>query len=108
MDPHALGYLASGTYYPRVTSTGTPDQRYVLQMIISGPQQEILKDCQQHGESLAGVSGRPADPLYDCQWHLDNFGQYEGGATAGVDIRVEEAWAIGYHHGRRHQCCGGR
>ena len=88
----ALGYLTPGTYYPRVTSTGAANQRYVLQMITSLPQQAILRDCQERGESRTEVSGRPDDPLYDCQWHLHNFGQYEGGAT-GVDIRVEEAWA---------------
>ena len=35
------------------------------------------------------VEGRPDDPLYNCQWHLNNFGQFGG---AGQDINVEEAW----------------
>ena len=30
------------------------------------------------------------DPLYGCQWHLDNTHQFSGGA--GFDINAEEAW----------------
>ena len=88
----ALGYLLAGTYYFRVTSDGHSDeQRYALQFTVSEDDQALLNKCQELGESLAGVSGRPDDPLYDCQWHLNNFGQFGG---AGQDINVEEAWAI--------------
>ena len=30
------------------------------------------------------------DPLYGCQWSLNNTGQ--GGGTPGEDINVEEVW----------------
>ena len=36
------------------------------------------------------MADRPDDPLYNCQWHLSNFGQVGG---EGHDINVEEAWA---------------
>ena len=31
-----------------------------------------------------------SDPLYGCQWHLNNTGQYGDGA--GHDINVEGVW----------------
>jgi kexin len=34
---------------------------------------------------------RQEDPLYTCQWHLKNTGQFEG-ASAGNDLNVEPVW----------------
>ena len=34
-----------------------------------------------------------SDPLYGCQWHINNTGQFPGGAMQ--DINVEEVWASG-------------
>ena len=34
-----------------------------------------------------------SDPLYGCQWHPNNTGQFPGGAMQ--DINVEEVWASG-------------
>ena len=82
------GYLLAGTYYFRVTSEGSDEQLYALQFTVSEDDQALLNKCQELGESLP-VADRPDDPLYNCQWHLNNFGQFGG---AGQDINVEEAW----------------
>ena len=34
------------------------------------------------------------DPLYGCQWHLNNTGQRKGGVS-GEDMNVEEVWTAG-------------
>ena len=83
-----LGYLLAGTYYFRVTSAGVDEQLYALQFTVSEDDQALLNKCQELGESPP-AAGRPVDPLYNCQWHLNNFGQFGG---AGQDINVEEAW----------------
>ena len=47
--------------------------------------------------ALCGGLARPAtisDPLYGCQWHLDNTGQLKG-SVSGEGINVEEVWAAG-------------
>ena len=85
----SLGYLSAGTYYFRVTADGSGEQLYALQFTVSEDDQALLNKCLKLGESLPVVEGRPEDPLYHCQWHLNNFGQFSG---AGQDINVEEAW----------------
>ena len=85
----SLGYLVAGTYYFRVTSEGVGEQLYALQFTVSEDDQALLNKCQELGESLPVMTDRPDDPLYNCQWHLNNFGQFGG---AGQDINVEEAW----------------
>ena len=85
----SLGYLIAGTYYFRVTSEGTDEQLYALQFAVSEDDQALLNKCQGLGESLPNTADRPKDPLYKCQWHLNNFGQFGG---TGQDINVEEAW----------------
>ena len=40
------------------------------------------------------TSASITDPLYGCQWHLNNAGQRKGGVS-GEDINAEEAWAAG-------------
>ena len=84
----SLGYLLAGTYYFRVTSEVSDEQLYALQFTVSEDDQALLNKCQELGESPP-AAGRPVDPLYNCQWHLNNFGQFGG---AGQDINVEEAW----------------
>ena len=84
-----LGYLFAGTYYFRVTSDGSGEQLYALQFTVSEDDQALLNKCQKLGEALPTTADRPDDPLYNCQWHLNNFGQVDG---AGQDINVEEAW----------------
>ena len=42
-------------------------------------------------ETCRGFDDTYDDPLFGCQWHLKNTGQYGG---AGKDINIETAWAI--------------
>ena len=77
----------------RTTSASHPtesgEQLYALQFTVSEDDQDLFNKCQQLGESLPTTTDRPKDPLYNCQWHLNNFGQVGG---AGQDINVEQAW----------------
>ena len=77
------GYLAPGIYYFRVTSTVSSNQMYALHFLIYPQGQLLLDTCLPIEHSLD-------DPLYGCQWHLDNTHQFSGGA--GFDINAEEAW----------------
>ena len=85
----SVGYLLAGTYYFRVRSEVSDEQLYALQFTVSEDDQALLNKCRERGESLPTTADRPDDPLYHCQWHLNNFGQFGG---AGQDINVEEAW----------------
>ena len=86
----SLGYLPAGTYYFRVTADGAGEQLYALQFAVSEDDQALLNKCLGLGESPPVVTAdRPQDPLYNCQWHLNNFDQFGG---AGQDINVEEVW----------------
>ena len=76
-------YLAPGIYYFRVTSTVSSNQMYALHFLIYPQGQLLLDTCLPIEHSLD-------DPLYGCQWHLDNTHQFSGGA--GFDINAEEAW----------------
>ena len=76
-------HLAPGIYYFRVTSTVSSNQMYALHFLIYPQGQLLLDTCLPIEHSLD-------DPLYGCQWHLDNTHQFSGGA--GFDINAEEAW----------------
>ena len=76
-------YLAPGIYYFRVTSTVSSNQMYALHFLTYPQGQLLLDTCLPIEHSLD-------DPLYGCQWHLDNTHQFSGGA--GFDINAEEAW----------------
>jgi serine protease len=45
-----------------------------------------------HPNFVAPIIPATDDPLFNDQWHLRNTGQF--GGTAGIDINVENAWAI--------------
>ena len=81
-DPvQVVGFMNTGTYYVRITSGESGRQRYLLRVETSDDQ-KLLDECS--------VSTHPyADPLYGCQWHLSNTGQFDG---ADQDINVEAAW----------------
>ena len=81
-DPvQVVGFMNTGTYSVRITSGESGRQRYLLRVETSD-EQKLLDEC--------AVSTHPyADPLYGCQWHLSNTGQFEG---ADQDINVEAAW----------------
>ena len=80
--------LGVGTYYLRVdTGEASAGARTGAYAVVVGEYRyyrELLASC---GVGDSSVS----DPLYGCQWNLDNTGQFEG--TAGEDINVSDAWS---------------
>ena len=68
-----------GTYYFKIVSETTP---YTIHAYEDTEYTEFTDDC----ESAARPSGI-ADPLYGCQWHLNN--------PDGEDINVEAVWSEG-------------
>ena len=78
--------LGAGTHYLQVdTSEASADARtgaYAVAVLDDPYYRELLASC---GDSSV------SDPLYGCQWNLDNTGQF-GGAT-GEDINVFDAWS---------------
>ncbi len=79
------GKLEAGTYHLRVSSSGGPTGMYLLDPVAS-PYNQVVEDC-------TAITTTQSDPLYGCQWHLNNTGQF--GAGAGQDINVESVWAGG-------------
>ena len=80
------GSLDAGTYYLKVTGKDDTDTgRYTVRAVEDAGQAVFLNRCSSISRS-AGIN----DPLYGCQWHLNNDDQFRNGA--GQDIRVEEVW----------------
>ena len=80
------GRLDAGTYYLKVTGKdGTETGRYTVRAIVEGSYTYFVDRC-----SNITTSGGINDPLYGCQWHLNNDNQFRDGA--GQDTRVEEVW----------------
>ena len=80
------GTLDSGTYYLKVTGKeGTDTGRYTVRAIVEGGYTYFVNRCS----NISRISGIN-DPLYGCQWHLNNDDQFRN--SAGHDIRVEEVW----------------
>ena len=80
------GRLDAGTYYLKVTGKDATDTgRYTVRAIVEGGYTYFVNRCSNISRS-AGIN----DPLYGCQWHLNNDDQFRNGA--GQDIRVEEVW----------------
>ena len=78
--------LNAGTYYVKVAGNGATDTgRYAIRAT-EDPGQDLFRDSCSNLPRRADIS----DPLYGCQWHLNNYGQFSNGA--GQDIRVEEVW----------------
>ena len=81
-DPvQVVGFMNTGTYSIRITSGDSGRHRYLLRVETSDDQ-HLLDEC-------AAFTHTYADPLYGCQWHLSNTGQFDG---ADQDINVEAAW----------------
>ena len=80
----AKARLGAGTHYFRVTSPDGRSRPYMLFPRVDVEANRFDEDCLMRGSSQS-------DPLYGCQWHLNNTGQYPGGA--GHDINVEGVWA---------------
>ena len=75
--------LDAGTYYIKVTHDGDDTGPYTIRAFTFA---SFLDRC-----SDIDTATTISDPLYGCQWHLNNTGQLKGG-TAGEDINVEEVW----------------
>ena len=80
------GRLDAGTYYLKVTGMDATDTgRYTVRAIVEGGYTYFVNRCSGIPRS-AGIN----DPLYGCQWHLNNDDQFRN--SGGWDIRVEEVW----------------
>ena len=79
--------LAAGTYYLKVTASDTG--KYSILVLADPSYYRFLDGCEGIA-TLASIT----DPLYGCQWHLNNVGQRKG-AVSGEDMNVEEVWAAG-------------
>ena len=79
------GRLVAGTYYLKVMGDDTETGRYTVRAIVDSEQTVFVDRCSNISRS-ASIN----DPLYGCQWHLNNDDQFRNGA--GQDIRVEEVW----------------
>ena len=94
--PGALGFvlhaeLEAGTSYIRIggesrATVGT----YAIRAMVNAEYSDFLSTC-------ADITTDYDDPLYGCQWHLNNTGQDTGTGvgTSGEDINVEEVWEGG-------------
>ena len=82
--------LAAGTHYLQVVGNPRPND------VRTGPYVIWAEEDTEYGDFLDGctaITTSYSDPLFGCQWHLDNTGQGQG--TAGEDINVTEVWAGG-------------
>ena len=80
------GRLNAGTYHLKVTGKDATDTgRYTVRAIVEGGYTYFVNRC-----SNIPTSGGINDPLYGCQWHLNNDDQFRN--SAGQDIRVGEVW----------------
>ena len=83
--------LDAGTYYIKVTAdSGADTGSYTIMVIEETVFSRLVDECTEIGRN-AGIN----DPLYGCQWHLNNDGQFRGGARQ--DINVEDAWSSSYN-----------
>ena len=93
------GRLDAGTYYLKVTGKEATDTgRYTVRAISEGSYTYFVNRCSGITTS-SGIN----DPLYGCQWHLNNDEQFRN--SAGQDIRGRGG--VAHIHGLRHQRGGG-
>ena len=93
------GKLDAGTYYLKVTGKdGTETGRYTVRAILDHGRTIFVNRCSNISRSAA-----INDPLYGCQWHLNNNTQFRNGA--GQDIK--RRGGLAHLHGFRHQRGGG-
>lgn len=78
-----LGKLSAGTNYLRIWSPSGKPGPYLLTIFDDTAYTSFINEC-------IALETPVSDPLYGCQWHLRNSGQYPGGA--GQDINVEDVW----------------
>ena len=90
--PGALGFtlrasLETSTSYVRVKSDGTETGPYAIRASVDQDYTGLLSTC-------SGLSTSYSDPLYGCQWSMNNTGQDtgDGVGTTGEDINVQDVW----------------
>ena len=85
--------LEAGTWYIRLSpfsllghtfGPNDPQQIGSLDVLVNNEYTEFFDGC-------SAISAAYDDPLYGCQWHLDNTTENPG--TPGEDINVEAAWS---------------
>ena len=91
--PGGLGFrlhatLAAGTNYLTMAARdGGSTGGYIVRVRVDSEYQGFIDTC-------TGLSTSVTDPLYGCQWHLNNTGR-NAGAAEGEDINVAEVWSGG-------------
>ena len=91
--PGALGFtmfasLEAGTSYVQVKSDeSSVSGPYAIRATVDREYTDFLSTC-------TGLTTSYSDPLYGCQWSMDNTGQDtgDGVGTSGEDINVEAVW----------------
>ena len=85
---YVFGLFEAGrTYRLRVRGNGGATGAYFLLVQPEGAYDSFFKRCTELTADDA------IDTFYGCQWHLNNTGQFPGGAMQ--DINVEEVWEEG-------------
>ena len=80
--------LDAGTYYIKVTPSADDDTGpYTIRAFEVASYNNFLAHCDELDDTFN-------DPLYGCQWHLNNTGQLKGGES-DEDINVTEVWDTG-------------
>ena len=79
------GKLEAGTYRLEISSANGSIGAYLVDSFVS-PYGRLVDEC-------TGLTTAQSDPWYGCQWHLNNTGQFGGGAMQ--DINVESVWSGG-------------
>ena len=80
--------LAAGTNYLTMAARdGSSTGGYIVRVRVDSEYQGFIDTC-------TGLSTSIMDPLYGCQWHLNNTGRNTG-AAAGEDLNVAEVWSAG-------------
>ena len=93
------GRLDAGTYYLKVTGKDATDTgRYTVRAVVEGSYTYFVDLCSNITTS-SGIN----DPLYGCQWHLNNDDQFRN--SGGHDIT--RRGGVAHIHRLRHQRGGG-
>ncbi|WP_420443644.1 cadherin domain-containing protein [Candidatus Poriferisodalis sp.] len=80
--------LTAGTYYLGVQADQASDTGTYLVLLRPDSTYERLAEACPAARTSTPIGVN--DPLFGCQWHLDNDGQF--GGTAGEDINLGNVW----------------
>ena len=90
---YVIVYLEAGTYYLKlsgITRYTYGDQSYGVRV----SNRRRHDDYPNYLDRCAAITTRYDDPMYGCQYHLNNTADNPG--TPGEDINVEPAWDAGH------------